>query len=95
MTTLPTLVKMSPGVLFQELDDEAILLNLQNEHYYSLKESGVRMWRLLTEHGDVATVVEQLLEEYDVDEATLHRDLAKLIDWLAERGLIKVCPEES
>jgi len=90
MTTLPTLVTMSPEVLFQELDGEAILLNLQNEHYYSLKESGVRMWQLLAKHGDVATVTEQLLEEYDVEEATVNRDLAHLIPWLAERGLIKV-----
>ena len=89
MTRLPTLVTISPNVLFQELDGEAILLNLQNEHYYSLKESGVRMWQLLAEHGDVATVTEQLLEEYDVEEATLNRDLTNLIAWLTERGLVK------
>ena len=89
MTTLPSLVTVSPEILFQELDGEAILLNLQNEHYYSLKESGVRMWQLLAKHGNVATVVEQLLEEYDVDEVTLNRDLANLISWLAERGLVK------
>jgi hypothetical protein len=89
MTTLPTLVTVSPEVLYQELDGEAILLNLQNEHYYSLKESGVRMWQLLAKHGDVATVTEQLLEEYDVDYATLNSDLAHLIAWLAERGLVK------
>ena len=45
---------------------------------------------MLAEHGDVATVMKQLLAEYDVDEATLHRDLANLIAELIEEGLLTV-----
>jgi hypothetical protein len=66
------------------------LLNLETERYYSLDDVATRMWQLLAEHGDVGTVVEQLLAEYDADKATLHRDLANLIAELAEEGLIAV-----
>jgi DeoR/GlpR family transcriptional regulator of sugar metabolism len=47
------------------------------------------MWQLLQEHGDVDPVVEQLLAEFDVEEAELRRDLALLIGQLEEAGLIR------
>ena len=45
---------------------------------YVLDDIGTRIWQLLVEHGDVATVVEGLLAEYDVGEAVLNRDLTDL-----------------
>jgi hypothetical protein len=88
MAALPTRITLAPKILFQELEGEAILLNLQNEHYYSLNDVGTRMWQLLAEHGAVATVVERLLDEYHVDEATLRQDLAQLLAALADAGLM-------
>jgi hypothetical protein len=89
-TSLPTRVAIPPAVLFQELEGECVLLNLDTERYYSLDDVGTRMWQLLAEHGDVATVVEQLLAEYDVDEATLRQDLVDLIGKLSEAGLVTI-----
>ena len=89
-TSLPARVAIPPDVLFRELDGESVLLDLQSERYYSLDDVGTRMWELLAECGDVAMVVEQMMEGYDVDEATLHRDLANLINQLAEEGLLSV-----
>jgi hypothetical protein len=48
------------------------------------------MWQLLGEHQETAAVLAQLLDEYDVDEATLRHDLAALIDQLAAAGLVTV-----
>jgi hypothetical protein len=93
MASLPPRITLEPEILFQELEGEAILLNLQTEHYYSLNDVGTRMWQLLAEHRDVATVVERLLAEYNVDEATLHQDLAQLIAALTDAGLITVEPQ--
>ena len=90
--SLPTRIMLSPEVFFQELEGEAVLLDLHNEYYYSLDDVGTRMWQLLVEHREVATVVERLLAEYDVDEATLRRDLAQLIAALADAGLVTVEP---
>lgn len=81
-------VAVSPEVVFQQLDDEIVLLNLKNENYYSLDDVGARMWQLLAEHGEVATVVERLEQEYDTDGATLRRDLLELISRLQEAGLL-------
>ena len=50
--SLPTQVEISPEALFQELDGETVLLNLQSERYYGLDDVGTRMWQLLAENGD-------------------------------------------
>jgi len=91
-TTLPARVTVSPNVLCQVLGDESVLLNLDDDRYYGLDDVGTRMWQLLAEDGDVATVVTQLLTTYgaQVDEATLRDDLGALIARLTAAGLLRV-----
>ena len=85
---LPQTVLCSPDVLFRELEGEGVLLDLETERYYTLDDIGARMWYLLHEHEEVEAVVARLLDEYDVDEATLRQDLAELITRLSEAGLV-------
>ena len=88
--TLPQRVEISKTVLFRELDGEAVILDLNSERYYGLDDVGTRMWQLLSEHGDVATVHAHLLAEYDVEPPQLANDLATLIDKLASAGLVAI-----
>ena len=85
---LPSHIAFSPDVIFQALDDEAVLLDLASEQYLILNELGKRMWELLSENGDTSTAVEQLLIEYEVDKASLRQDLANWIGRLIELGLV-------
>ncbi len=91
-STLPQRVTISPDVLLQELNGEAVLLDLKTERYYGLDDIGTRMWQLLDSNGQVEAACARLLQEYEVDETTLKDDLAELIDKLAEAGLISVQP---
>lgn len=77
-----------PEVLFQPLGSEAVLLNLNNNRYYGLNEVGARTWALLQEHGAVDAAVAQLLEEYEVDEATLRQDVETLVAQLIEQEMV-------
>jgi hypothetical protein len=83
-------IKPSPTVLFQELEEEAVLLDLANEQYYGLDEVGTRIWQLFWQCHDVGQVMTQMLTEYNVPEATLHQDLTQLIHDLADAGLVTV-----
>ena len=88
--SLPTQVEISSEALFQELEGETVLLNLQSERYYGLDDVGTRMWELLAENGDVAAAAAHLLKEYNVEPAQLESDLATLIGRLAEAGLLTI-----
>ena len=81
-------VTISREVLFQELDGEAVLLDLASESYFGLDDVGTRIWQLLQEHGSLRKVFDIMLEEFDVQPERLEQDLLKHIGELADAGLV-------
>ena len=81
-------VKPKPSVVFQEVEGEMVLLDLDREMYFALDPVGTRCWQLLAEHGDVETTVATMVAEYDVDEATLRQDVGDLVARLEAAELV-------
>lgn len=78
----------APDVLVQELDGESVLLNLDSERYFGLDEVGTRVWQLLGVHRSLERVCEEMLKEYEVDEAELRSDLLRLARDLVDAGVV-------
>jgi hypothetical protein len=83
-------IEISEDVLFQEVGGETVLLDLHSEQYFGLDAVGTRIWQLLGEGAGAEAVVETLLEEFEVERATLAADVSTLLDQLAEAGLIRL-----
>jgi len=91
MTLLPDgKIEISPDVLFQEVGGETVLLDLESEHYFGLDAVGTRIWALIGEGASAGGMVETLLQEYEVERATLEADVVELLSRLAEAGLIRI-----
>lgn len=86
---LPKQITLSHEVLFQELDNESIMLNLRDDAYYRLDDVSTRLWQLFTELGAVEPVVARMLTEYQVDESRLRQDLAHLLNLWTDAGIIQ------
>ena len=82
--------RLSPNVLFRELSGEAVLLDLASERYYGLDEVGTRIFQLVDEHGRTDSVLQAMLEEYEVGETQLRQELGEFLRELAEVGLIEL-----
>lgn len=87
-STLPRLLRQSPDALCQIVEGQAVLLNLATERYHSLDEIGTRVWSLLATSPDTEALVAQMLEEFEVDDATLRTDLSALFAALSDAGLV-------
>src|SRR5204863_3974099 len=72
-------VYTASGLVTQPIEDSLLLLHLDSGVFFELDDVGARMWQLLRERGDVDAIVPKLLEEYDVEEARLRRDLSRLV----------------
>jgi hypothetical protein len=88
--SLPKKLTVPADVLSQELDDETVILDLRSERYMSLDSVGSRFWQLLQNGGDAEMACGVLLQEYDVEEAVLRRDLAELIAKMCDVGIVSV-----
>lgn len=86
-------IQIAPDVLFQEVGGETVLLDLESELYFGLDAVGTRIWTLLAEGASVGAVVETLLQEYEVERATLEADVSELLSKLSEAGLIRLADE--
>lgn len=80
----------APHVLYQDVDGEGVLLDLESETYFGLNETAARLWTLLSESCSVRRALERMAEEYDVSADDLESDARGILDeWLA-RGLARV-----
>ena len=85
---LPLAVAIADSVLFQELEEEAVLLNMANQQYYGLNDVGAQMWKSLAEAGSIADAEALLLKMYEIEQSTLRSDLEALIRDLLKAGLL-------
>ncbi|HEX8871732.1 MAG TPA: PqqD family protein [Candidatus Acidoferrum sp.] len=81
-------------VLIRHLDGESVLLNLESERYFGLDATGTRMWELMTSQPSIASALEKLQEEYEVEPETLRTHLTQLLSGLVENGLLQVLPAD-
>ena len=86
---------MVPGhVLIRHMDGESVLLNLETEKYFGLDAMGTRMWEQVTTARNIDAAFVLLLDEFDVEPATLREHLSELLNRLVENGLLTVLPSD-
>jgi hypothetical protein len=79
----------SPAVVFRQLEDGAVLLDVESGVYFGLDEVGSRVWALLLERGTPAAVCDAMLEEFEVEPAVLASDVLRLVGELQQNGLVR------
>ena len=75
-------------ILAQRVVTETVLVDLIKGNYYELNEIGTEIFRALQQKTDLPSLVDSILERYQVDRPTLERDLAQLLTELQNEGLV-------
>lgn len=78
----------NPSVVCTELDDGAVLLNLDTRYYFNLNETGFRIWQIMDECRNPVTIAERLACEYDVAVERSTASVVSLMKALEKEGLI-------
>jgi hypothetical protein len=76
-------------VMARHAGQETVILDLHSGIYYTLDETGSRIWQLASEGCTLAQICQLLLAEYDVDPNTLEQDVRDLAEELERRGLAR------
>jgi coenzyme PQQ synthesis protein D (PqqD) len=83
-------VRLAKDVLMQKVGDDAILLNLNTENYFTLDEVGTRIVTALQESDSLKQAVRKLVGIYEVDESKLTNDAIRLVKVCEQNGLLQV-----
>lgn len=75
-------------IVWRNLEGEAVLLNPNSGKYYGLNEVGCSFWEKVDGKNSLETIIDLLLEEYDVEKQTLQQDINELVRDLEERKII-------
>lgn len=85
----------SPGVAWEDFQDEVIIVNLESGAYFSTRDVGAEIWRRLASGSPLAAVEDSLLALYEVEAEVLAAALADFAATLQEHGLLVPAAESA
>ena len=83
-------VTIPQEVLFQDLGEETVLLNVATGKYHGLNGVGSRIWELIQDSKPMEMVLVTLLDEFEVSAVHLESDLSQFLGVLQSKGLIEI-----
>ena len=88
MLTPETVIQRKPGLLFNEIDGEIVMLSIENSEYYGLDKTGSRIWELIEKPLTMKELVAKLMDEFDVDEERCWKETSDFIFKLELKKLL-------
>jgi hypothetical protein len=87
--SITDVVCVSANQMASRVGDEVAILDLDRSTYYGLDPVGARIWELMQTPVSLSAVLDVLVAEFDVDDATARNDLLALVDELLETQLVE------
>ena len=85
-------MQLNPKYIMREVAGETLLISLLDisapKKILCLNELGKAIYTLLTEGKNEDEIISTLLNEYDVDEATLRADASEFLSILSDHGVL-------
>ncbi len=85
----------SPQITSEILDDEVMIINLKNGHYFNISGSGTEIWDLLQQGSSVNQLLSRLGQCYQGNEATFQSHLEDFLNSLQKEELIAAFTAEN
>lgn len=86
---LSTVLSRGEDYVFNEVDGELVMMNIETGSYASMNETGKSIWELLEEPKTVEFVLKALTEEYDISLEAAQKDVMPFLTQLEEQSIIK------
>ena len=86
-------MKINDGFMLRNVAGKNIVVavgeaSMDFDGLISLNETGAFLWKILEDGADYETLLNKLLDEYDIDEATAKRDIDAFIKIASDEGFL-------
>ena len=83
-------VSRNEAIVFTDLDDTIVMMDVDEGQYYELDPVGARIWTLLETDRSAADLCDALAAEFDVDPDTCHRDTLEFLQSASDLRIVYV-----
>jgi hypothetical protein len=90
-----TRVAPTTDAVFAGVPGGGVVLHTGTKRYYSLNETGARIWSLLEEHGDPQRATDTIVAEYGITRDAATAAVTDLVAQLTTAGLLHQSPAGS
>lgn len=87
---MSTVISRNDTILASDIGGEVVMMNVNTGNYHILEGVGVRVWSLLEEPAPLASVVETLQTEYEVDAKTCSDETTSFVRDMLACDVIRV-----
>lgn len=88
--TLESRVRMRSSIISQNLDEDAVMANIDTGFYFGVGKTGKRIWELVKSEISVHEVCSQLQQEYNVDLIRCESDVMTFMKELLQEDLLEI-----
>jgi hypothetical protein len=82
-------LRPSPDVIARRLDGAGVLVHLPTNRIFELNVTGIRIWELIGNHETFASIVNHLVDEFDVEAEEATAQLSECIRKFRREGLVE------
>lgn len=85
-----SIITQKNGLDTADLDGEAVMMDMDRGKYYNFNIVGSRIWQLIEKPISIREIVDELLNEFDIDQETCEAAVMKFVDRLVDDELVKI-----
>ena len=83
----------APKVVYETIDDETILLNLDRGVYYSLDDMGAVVWEFIEQNYPLGEIIKNIEKHYTDSPEEIEASIKQFLSELQEDGLVVIAEE--
>ena len=83
-------IEIENKLIIENFDDGMIILNMSSGKYIEFNVLGQKIFSLLEKYGDTEKIFIYLINEFDVDEKVLRKDIESFIKKLEKLNILKI-----
>lgn len=87
-----SIIQRSNKIVSSNVDEETVMMSIENGEYFGLNSVGSRMWELIENPIKVDTLIELLLDEFDVSREQCEAETMEFLNHLFEKKLLTITP---
>ena len=96
MAVAPTSqVSRNEAIVFTDLDDTIVMMDVDEGQYYELDPVGARIWTLLETGRSAADLCDVLAGEFEIDPDTCRRDTLQFLKEASAMRIVHVEPAQA